>query len=191
MTPASEPNNLLPQVRRPNRELAVQYARRVFLHGDRLDMRTLASALDVGRSTLYRWVGDRETLLARILADLSAETWAHILQATQGEGTAPVLADIRRFMEVTAAYEPLRMFAGQEPTVALRVLMAEGGRVNTALNQGIRASLAEHKVAGVDARTVDIMVQLGTALQWTPIVIGEAPAIDRAITLIDHLLDRS
>jgi AcrR family transcriptional regulator len=191
VTSASEPRPLLPQVQRPNRELALQYARRVFLHGDRLDMRTLASALDVGRSTLYRWVGDREAVLARILADLSAETWAHILQATQGEGTVPVLADIRRFMEVTAAHEPLRTFAAQEPTVALRVLMAEGGRVNAALHQGICASLAEHEVAGVDERTVDIMVQLGTALQWTPIVIGEPPAIDRAITLIHHLLDQS
>ncbi|WP_328886803.1 hypothetical protein [Streptomyces sp. NBC_00316] len=34
-----------------------------------------------------------------------------------------------------------------------------------------------------------IVVQLGTALEWTPVVIGEQPAIDRAIALIRSLLD--
>lgn len=179
---------MLPRLQRPTRELAVQYARRVFLHGERVDMRTLASALDVGRSTLYRWVGDREALLAVILADLSAETWQAVARDGADGGVPGALAGIRRFMQVTSDHGPLRQFAEQEPTVALRVLMAEGGQVNAALRAGVAGCLTAHGVAGVDARTVEIIVQLGTALQWTPIVIGEPPAIDRAITLIQHLL---
>lgn len=189
-TPDSEP--VLPRLQRPTRELAVQYARRVFLHGERVDMRTLAAALDVGRSTLYRWVGDREALLAVILAELSAETWRTVSKGSVGGGVPGALADIRRFMQVTSGHGPLRQFAEQEPTVALRVLMAEQGQVNAALRAGVTACLTAHGVNGIDgidARTVEIVVQLGTALQWTPIVIGEPPAIDRAITLIQHLLD--
>ncbi|WP_051371580.1 QsdR family transcriptional regulator [Streptomyces sp. 142MFCol3.1] len=186
-TPDSEP--VLPRLQRPTRELAVQYARRVFLHGERVDMRTLAAALDVGRSTLYRWVGDREALLAMILAEFSAETWQTVSEGSASGGVPGALADIRRFMQVTSGNGPLRQFAEQEPTVALRVLMAEAGQVNAALRAGVTACLTAHGVNGIDARTVEIVVQLGTALQWTPIVIGEPPAIDRAITLIQHLLD--
>src|SRR5262245_30239601 len=52
-----------PRFERPTREHALQLARETFQRGERVDMQTLATQLGVVRSTLYRWVGDREQLL--------------------------------------------------------------------------------------------------------------------------------
>ena len=36
---------------------------------------------------------------------------------------------------------------------------------------------------------VDILVQLGTALEWAPVIIGDEPPLDRAIRLAGALLE--
>jgi len=36
---------------------------------------------------------------------------------------------------------------------------------------------------------LDTIVQIGTALEWAPIAIGEEPAIERAVGLIRGLLE--
>ncbi|MFJ9731179.1 QsdR family transcriptional regulator [Streptomyces sp. NPDC101171] len=94
-----------------------------------------------------------------ILAELSAERWQTVSEGTAGGGVRGALADIRRFMQVTSDDGPLRQFAEQEPTVALRVLMAEAGQVNAALRASVTACLTAHGVNGIDTRTVEDAVR--------------------------------
>ncbi|WP_143664434.1 QsdR family transcriptional regulator [Streptomyces sp. NRRL B-24572] len=189
MTSTGEPpKDYLPSLARPSREQALDFAKRMFVHGDRVDMRTLAGALGVGRTTLYRWVGDREQLIGHVLAELTRQTWLAVADHAEGEGLERALDTLRRFMVATADFPPLRQFAQNEPAVALRVLMAENGAVSAALREGIARAMAENLTAEVDPERIDILVQLGTAMEWAPVVIGEAPAIDRAIALMRSLL---
>lgn len=167
-------------------------ARAFFVRGLRVDMQTLAEKLGVGRTTLYRWVGDRERLLGDVLGELTAETWLSVEAETKGAGLDRVIGVLRSFMVATSTFGPLRTFCRGEPQLALRILLAPDGAVPRQLHSGIGLLLSNH-LAGFDVEanrdTIDTIVQVGTALQWAPIVIGEGPAIDRALRLIRSLLE--
>ena len=158
----------------------------LFVRGQRVDMQTLAAALGVGRTTLYRWVGDRERLIAEVLGALTDQTWELAAAPATGEGLERVLDTIRRFMQVTADFPPLRHFAEREPALALRILLSQDGVVADRLRAGARRTLEENlpNAGHISPETVDILVQVGTALEWTPIAIGEEPEIQRAIVLM-------
>ena len=162
----------------------------MFARGERVDMQELAAALGVGRTTLYRWVGDRERLLGEVLAILTRRTWEAVAAEADGEGVERGLGVIRRFMEVTSEFPPLRRFAQSEPGPALRILMAVDGPVAQALREGSARAMAEAlpNVKRAPDGLSEVLVQLGTALEWGPIVAGEEPAIDRAIDLMRTVL---
>lgn len=177
-----------PRFVRPSRKHALEIAGSMFVEGERVDMQTLSAVLGVGRTTLYRWVGDREQLLSQVLADLTDETWARVIDEAEGEGALRALDATRRFMEISSEFEPLRQFVEREPQLALRILLAPNGLVA----QRMRAGGAKALEAGlpgvsVDPELVDIAVQVGTALEWAPIAIGAKPEIERAIRLIGGL----
>ncbi|MFL6158552.1 MAG: QsdR family transcriptional regulator [Marmoricola sp.] len=176
----------LPQLERATKEHALLFARAQFERGERVDMRTLADSLAVGRTTLYRWVGDREQLLAELLAQWTDELFDAIAPAARGEGIDRALDTVRRFMELSAGFEPLADFARREPTLALKILVSPRGVVQDRLRVRITEALQREQPSGappVLTDVVDVLIQVGAALQWTPIVIGEAPEIDRALEL--------
>jgi AcrR family transcriptional regulator len=180
----------LPHLERATREHALRFARLQFERGDRVDMQTLAAALGVGRTTLYRWVGDREQLIAELFAGLTEELFDAIIEdpagPAAGGGIDGALAAIRRFMTVTAAFEPLRDFAEREPAVALRILVSPRGVVQDRIRAGVVRALEKHLPARqlpIPADVIDVLVQVGAGLQWTPIVIGDPPDIERALHL--------
>lgn len=183
---AAEP---LPQFRRPTRETAIQHAAEMFLRGERVDMHTLSASLGIGRTTLYRWVGDRDQLLSEVLAGLTTMTWAHAITTAEGTGWDRAMDAGRRFMEWTAAFPPLHRFAQREPQLALRILMADDGPVLRANCAGFTRALTENVPPDTmpSPETIEIAVQAGTALEWTPIVIGRPPEIARAGRLISAL----
>ena len=184
----SQPD-VLPRLERPTREHALRFARILFERGERVDMQTLASALGVGRTTLYRWVGDREQLIGDVLAGLASTTFDMVTERATGRGLDRALDVIGRFMEQTSSWEPLRSFAQREPGPALRILLAEEGAVADCLRAGFGRALRENLDQPVDDEVVDIVVQLATAMEWAPIVIGEPPAIERAVALTRTLLE--
>jgi AcrR family transcriptional regulator len=176
---------------RPTRADAIGLATEMFLNGERLDMQTLSARLGVGRTTLYRWVGDRERLIAEVLAGLTDVTWALVAREAEGTGRARGMDIGRRFMEVTAAYPPLRQFAEREPQLALRILLARDGLVASRIRAGFQRAIDENLPDGeeIDPELVDIAVQAGTALEWAPIAIGGEPELERAGLLIRSLFD--
>jgi AcrR family transcriptional regulator len=176
----------LPQLERATPDHALRFARLQFERGDRIDMRTLAAALGVGRTTLYRWVGDREQLIEALLAGLTDELWAEIETERRGSGIDAALRTIGRFMTVTAGFEPLREFARREPTLALRILVSPHSAVQDRVRAGVLRALERSlrpDQLPIPMDVIDVLVQVGAGLQWTPIVIGDPPDIDRALEL--------
>jgi hypothetical protein len=93
-------------------------------------------------------------------------------------------------MRITSTFAPLRGFAEREPQFALRILLDPQGPVADELRAGFARALSDHAPdpEAIDDDTIDIMVQLATALEWAPISVGEEPAIDRAVELMRSLL---
>lgn len=188
MTAALDPNAPF-RIARPTRAHALALARALFVRGDRLDMQSLAGQLGIGRTTLYRWVGDRDQLLGSVLAQLAGETAQLVAEQADGDGLDRALDTIRRFMTVTSSFPPLIEFAQREPEVALRVLLAQHSAVTQQLRLFFRTALDANLAPPVaDDELVEVITQLATALEWSPIIVGEPPAIDRAIRLMRSVL---
>jgi AcrR family transcriptional regulator len=182
----------LQRFQRPNRGHAIAVARELFLQGQRVDMNGLCEALDIGRTTLYRWVGDREQLMGEVLAELVDATWDYLIAHAEGEGVEAAMHAGRQFMAVTSTFPPLREFAEREPQLALRVLLAHDGAVAQRIRAGFLRAFAAHAPdVEIDAELIDIAVQAGTALEWAPIAIGGEPELARASRLIRSLFATS
>jgi AcrR family transcriptional regulator len=186
-----QPQPATPVFRRATREDALELAQTAFLNGDRVDMQQLATQLGVSRVTVFRWVGSREQLLEQILERLTVAFVADALANAEGEGEDRVLDGVRRMMTATVEVEPLRQFVTREPQIALRLLLAEQGLVHQRLADGLHAALNEAGLANDPDQLksfVDVLVQVGTALQWATLSIGDEPQIERTVEIGRTLL---
>jgi AcrR family transcriptional regulator len=169
----------------------VQFARSTFLAGERVEMGALAGQLDISQATIYRWFGSRERLLEEVIDGLAREFIATAKAESTGEGDERVLDFLRRFMELSATLEPYRAFVEREPQLALRLLLGEEGIVRRTLREAIaeevQATRPEPEARALDDE-LDMLVEIGVALEWATLAIGEGPRTDHAIHIMGVML---
>ncbi|MFI6432393.1 QsdR family transcriptional regulator [Rhodococcus oryzae] len=178
-----------PTFRRPTAGDAIQVAVWLFQHGERVDMNTVATHLDIGRSTLYRWVGDREKLMDRVILASIGDIWERALAAATGEGLEHPLDASRRFMEGCIEYRPLTQFAQREPNLALRVLLDPDGLVTRALQRSLAnetASAAPENTAPTE--TFGVLALTATALVWANVAADRRPDIEATVGIMRTVL---
>jgi AcrR family transcriptional regulator len=107
-------------------EDAVRAATRTYLRGEPLDMSALAAELGIGRATLYRWVGNREELLATVLAAGTERTFRAAIKDADGEGVSLLLDCMRRFMNSVLLTPALKALIHREPLLFLRLATMPG-----------------------------------------------------------------
>jgi AcrR family transcriptional regulator len=174
---------------RPTPADALELGRAMFLRHERVDLRRIAQELGVGRTTIYRWVGDREQLLGEIMGELNERAWQASRSESGGEGLPGLRDTVDRFAALTTGFGPAVHFARTETAMAIRVLMNPEGRVRRDMVERIAEELAAH--ADPDAyapETADVLVELSIALVWTPIAIGREPDLDRLRRLLNALV---
>jgi len=116
----------------PTPAAAFRAARRMYLRGERVDMQALAAELGVSRTTLYRWTGQREQLLADILWSLSDEIFEQAKRDhPRHTGVKRLLAIFRQHVGALVASDPLQAFLQQETQTALRILTSPTGGVQS------------------------------------------------------------
>jgi AcrR family transcriptional regulator len=189
--PEPGPDLPVPLFRRPTREDALRLARSTYDEGERVDMRTLAWQLGLSRATVHRWFGTREQLLSELLDELTGEFVDTARALAKGEGNERVFDFIRHLMETSLAHEPTRAFMAREPELALRLALSEAGAVHQRLARGIARELAETRPAHEAQRLngfTETLVQVGTALEWATLMIGDEPRIERTIEIARALL---
>ena len=180
----------VPGFRRPTREDAIELARARFLAGERVEMQVLAGELGIGRTTLYRWVGEREQLLEEIFAGLVDDWFAEVVPQAEGAGRDRLLDVMRRFLEFAAGFDPLSEFAAREPALTMRLLLDREGRIAERSKAAVREQLAENTPdLDVPENIIDAIEMSAASLVWANIAIGREPDIDGAINLSETLLD--
>src|SRR5580693_5088811 len=103
------------------RRAVINAATLAYLRGEAVDMSALAAHLDIGRSTLYRLVGNRDDLLAIVLAEATERTFRRATAGTTAEGGIDLVLDvINRFMHAVIAAKPLQTLCQHEPLVFIR-----------------------------------------------------------------------
>jgi AcrR family transcriptional regulator len=153
-------------------------------------MNQLTADLDIGRTTLYRWVGEREQLIGEILGQLVDEWVALVEPQATGSGVDRFLDVLRRYLEHAAGSAPLTSFTKREPALALKVLMDREGQVVQHSGEAIRRLLRESEPpVELPADTVRAITLVSITLVWAYIATGQEPDIDGAVTLTRTLLE--
>lgn len=171
----------------PHREAlrAFQLARRTFIGGERIEMGPLAAELGVDRTSLFRWVGNRDALLSEVLWSLAEASLDHAEQQATGTGEARVVDILGRFAEglVTARY--FRDFLAREPQRALRLMTTGEFEIQRRYVAAVEELLAEHAPdAGRGALPrhdlAYLIVRISETFSYADLIAGEEPSAERA-----------
>ncbi|VAZ96679.1 QsdR family transcriptional regulator [Mycobacterium pseudokansasii] len=124
------------QVNRPpgrpasaTKEEVLALARRPFLAGERLDVRSIASELGLSRATLYRWFGSRDALAGAVIAAEFELLFSRTAARHRLRGAARLLEVTEQVVRRLAGNDALRRYLENEPMTALRILTSSSGQV--------------------------------------------------------------
>jgi AcrR family transcriptional regulator len=170
---------------KPTAQDAIDVAIATFESGQRVDMAQIAERLGVGRSTLYRWVGDREALMDRVI-DQTTITIARSVQGkVRGKGLERTVSAVSVYLNATTKYEPLLSLAQREPQLALHVFMNPDGVFARNTREGLRGQLGRDLPdIEIPDEVIEVLNMTNLALVWASIAGGYEPHIERALAIL-------
>ncbi|CAA9573564.1 MAG: hypothetical protein AVDCRST_MAG33-2796 [uncultured Thermomicrobiales bacterium] len=178
---------------RSNGREAFRVALNKFVAGERVDMQQLAAELNVDRSTLFRWVGNRDTLLVDILTWLTNRA----LREAEGSATGSGGQRLARVAEIyagkinSASY--YRAFLQREPERALRLITTKASPlqrhvvqtfealIDKELAKGFQHSMSSEDLAYLTVRIIESFV-------YADLITGEEPDAKKVHQAIAALL---
>lgn len=170
---------------KPTSQDAIDVAIATFEAGQRVDMAQIAERLGVGRSTLYRWVGDREALMDRVIDETTIKIAKSVQRRVRGQGLDRILSAVRVYLEATTKYEPLRSLAEREPHLALHVIMNPDGVFARNTRDGLRGQIQRDlPELEIPEDVVGVINATNLALVWAAIAGGYDPQIDQAVAIV-------
>ncbi|TDV57813.1 QsdR family transcriptional regulator [Actinophytocola oryzae] len=185
---------------RPTALDAFRQARRTFVAGARVDMRSLAGCLEVDRATLYRWVGSRDQLLTEILWSLLDPTIAALREThchagpPAVPGRSPAAAVMNGMVRAVTANPGMRRFLDREGELALRLLTTRASDFEARLIRSVDDLVREEVAAGRLNPSVPgddlpyVLVRIAESYVYLGLITGEHPDPERAARVIDALL---
>ncbi len=190
---------LLPEGLDPPAELPpeiFQAALHTFLDRRRLDMRSLATELGIGRATLYRRTGSRDQLLGHVLWYLTRRNLDRAARAGEGRsGAERVLTVIEAFLQSVVEQPSLRHFLENEPEAALRILTGKHGVVQPGAIAHLERLLRQEVEAGaftprLDVRTLAfVIVRIGEGFLYADVIADGEPDVGQAMEVIRQLVE--
>jgi len=166
-----------------------------YLSGQRLEMRSLARRLGVGRATLYRRAGNREELLDAVIWWRARRMLAgQVLVTAQLSGADRIAAVVGGALRAIAQDQPLRSFIESDTETALRILT--GSRSTAA--RGVVTAL-ENLIdferdrgcfdAELDTATLAYAImRISQGFLYADVLADRSPDVGRAISVIKALL---
>lgn len=147
-------------------------------------MAEIANRLGVGRSTLYRWVGDRDALMDQVVDYTTQRIAKSVNRRLRGKGLDRVASYLRAYLDAMTRSEPLQSLVEREPYLALQVFMDPDGVLATHLRAGLRQQLDENVPYGVDDTMVAVLSEMGRALVWAGLAGGYEPRVDDVVLVL-------
>ncbi|WP_432483224.1 QsdR family transcriptional regulator [Kineococcus esterisolvens] len=173
---------------------AFRRARRGFIAGERLDVSALAAQLGVDRTSLFRWLGNRDALLSELLWSLAEPTLDRIDAAVPERGGQRVVAVLTAFTDALISAPYFRAFLHREPVRALRLLTTAAGDVQRRLVATVESLLAEEEAAGRLAPPLPahdlayLLVRVAESFTFADLITGERPDTTRAAAALAHVM---
>ena len=170
----------------PDATRAFREARHRFIAGERIDMGALAAALGVDRTSLFRWVGNRDQLLAEVLWSLAVPTLDAADAAVSDRGADRVAAVLTRFVADLIGASYFRDWITREPSRALRILTTAVSPVHRRFVAVTETLLTEELSAGRMATPLPVhdlatvLVRVAESFAYSDLIAGESPSAERA-----------
>jgi AcrR family transcriptional regulator len=181
----------------PDALRAFEHARETFVAGRRIDMGGLATELGVDRTSVFRWVGNRDALLAEVLWSLAVPTLVQARRAAADaghEGAEHVATLLTRFATDLIRADYFRDFLAREPARALRLLTTTASPVQhryvATVEHLVRAHLGPLPFDGaIDPHALAyLLVRVSESFTYADLIAGEDPSPDAAGSAFRHLL---
>lgn len=160
---------------------ALRRARRHWLKGERIHLATLAAELNIGRATLFRWVGNKDLLVGEVLWSLYEPLRLEAIEATPGDGVDFVVGVYRYINSTLLHFGPLRNFIRQDPEYALRILTSSQSTLHKRTVEANKRTLVDQlkrgrikPPLGVDSLSY-FMVRLAESCLYSDIICGREP----------------
>ncbi|MBO3101607.1 QsdR family transcriptional regulator [Cellulomonas fengjieae] len=170
-------------------------ARETFIEGARIDMGRLAARLGVDRTSLFRWVGNRDALLSEVLWSLAVPTLEQAEAATRdAHGAARVSAVLTHFARDLITADYFRGFLQREPARALRLLTTKESEIQrryvAVVEALVRQELGEqpfgHPVNAHDLAY--LLVRISESFTYADLISGDRPSAERARAAFELVL---
>ncbi|WP_273168846.1 QsdR family transcriptional regulator [Marinobacter sp.] len=176
---------------------AFRRARRMWLKGERIHLASLAAELNIGRATLFRWVGNKDLLMGEILWSLYEPVRLQALAEIPGEGVDFVVGVYRRINYTLLHSEPLRRFVHEDPEYALKILTSSQSTLHSRTVEANTRTLRDQVASGhlnppmnIDSLSY-FMVRLAESCLYSDIICGREPReeeLEDACTAVRILL---
>lgn len=196
--PERDLSGLLPDGVEPPTDLPADIfdaALKTYLDQRRLDMRSLAQELGIGRATLYRRAGSRDRLLGAVLWYLTRRNLGRAdRKVAHLTGTDRILTHFQIFLHDANGHPSLRRFLNAEPEAALRILTSKRGIVQAGVVAHTTRLLAQERDAGTFDPAMElptlayVMVRIAESFLYADVIADGEPDVDQAIEVLRHLL---
>jgi AcrR family transcriptional regulator len=174
---------------------AFALARRTFMAGDRLDMKGLAAELGVDRSTLFRYVGNRDELIVNVLTSLWEPTFRHLAETAEGTGGARVARVMGLFAQAMIDAPYYSAFLQREPERALRLITTKSSPIQQRVVSAFEGLLQQEVDRGHFSHPMRlhdlayVVVRIGESFIYADLITGETPdagVAEQAIAALLH-----
>ncbi|PKW00122.1 TetR family transcriptional regulator [Amycolatopsis echigonensis] len=177
------------------RDAALRVALKTFNAGQRVEVNDLAAVLGVNRVTIYRWLGNRDTILAEVVWGLGERTMRNAYAAAAGSGGTRIANAVSTFVRQTLGHAGMRYFLKNETETALRVLTRSEQSFQLRLVALVEELMTIEQDAGAlntgDLGVHDLAylcVRVAESFVYTDAITGEPPDPDRAERALHYLL---
>lgn len=157
-------------------------------------MQSLAAELGVDRTTLFRWVGNRDALLGNVLWSVAAPTWRNALASITTPGGCGVAEALGWFVQELIDSVPLRAFLRAEPERALRLLTTKASTVQRQMVASVEQLLKQEQDRGNLTPPLPLhdlaylITRIAESFIYTDMITGERPDANKAATAVAALL---
>lgn len=179
---------------RPDSTAALRLARHTFMAGDRVDLQTIAGTLGVDRTTLFRWVGNRDQLLVAVLTSLSEPTLRAAAASAPGTGPDRIARIVRLFSQALIDAPYYRAFLRRETERALRLITTKASPLQQTTVAAYERLLEQERDRGHLAPAMDLhdlaylMVRITESFVYADLITGAQPDAGTAEQAIAALL---
>lgn len=167
--------------RTPQVASVLAQARDMIAANERLDMARLSAELGVDRTTLFRWVGNRDQLLLEVIWSVVEPLLLECVTAAEGTGSAYLARVLGLWVEKAHRSPELQAVVSRDPERALRLLATRDGGLHGRLVESVEKLLRQERAGGCLPHPValdelaEILVRTASSWVWTDLITGDPP----------------